>query len=208
VSRALSLTRLELKRQREALARYQRFLPALKRKQLQLQVAVQQLDVARADLRARLVGAEAAFEAYASVMGDTAGVDLPALATPARVLTADHNIAGVTVPAFDDVVFPETRYSLFATPPWVDGTLAGLRALARLRAELDVLDRRRALLARELTRVLQRVNLFEKVKIPGAAMAIRRIRIQLGDEMSATVGRAKMAKARLAAGASRREPVP
>jgi V/A-type H+/Na+-transporting ATPase subunit D len=200
MSRVLSLTRLELKRQREALARFERFLPALKRKQQQLQVALQQLESARLDLLGQLEDAEASFAQFASVMGDVAGVDLAGLAVPEEVVTREDNVAGVPVPQFVDAAFPDARYSLFATPPWVDGTLRILRELARLRAQLDVMDRRRALLARELTRVLQRVNLFEKVKIPRASAAIRRIRIHLGDEMSAAVGRAKLAKGRIANG--------
>jgi V/A-type H+/Na+-transporting ATPase subunit D len=197
MSRALSMTRLELKRQREALSRFERFLPALKRKQQQLQLAIQRLDADRSGLRSRVRAAESDLAHYASIMGDVAGVDLRALATPVEVATMDDNVAGVRVPALADVTFPEAHYSLFSTPAWVDPVLQALRGLARLRAELDVLDRRRELLGRELTRVLQRVNLFEKVKIPTAGAAIRRIRIHLGDEMSATVGRAKLAKARV-----------
>jgi V/A-type H+/Na+-transporting ATPase subunit D len=196
VARALSPTRLELKRQRDALARYERFLPALKRKQQQLQLALQQLDSARAALDDRIAAAESAFAAYRSVLGDVAGVDLRALAAPSEVATVDENVAGVAVPGFGGVAFPAAGYSLYASPAWVDRTLADLRDLARLRAELDVLDRRRGLLARALTRVLQRVNLFEKIKIPGTKAVIRRIRIHLGDEMSAAVGRAKIAKSR------------
>jgi V/A-type H+/Na+-transporting ATPase subunit D len=205
VARALPLTHLELKRQREALARFERFLPALKRKQQQLQLALQQLDAARRALGARIDDAESAFEAYGTLMGDVAGADLRALASPSDVATVDENVAGVSVPGFGGVTFPDAGYSLFATPPWVDRALADLRDVARLRAEMDVLDRRRALLARELTRVLQRVNLFEKIKIPGTGAAIRRIRIHLGDEMSAAVGRAKIAKGRATVAAAAEE---
>jgi vacuolar-type H+-ATPase subunit D/Vma8 len=48
-------------------------------------------------------------------------------------------------------------------------------------------------------KVIQRVNLFEKIKIPEAREAVRRIRIHLGDEMTAAVGRAKIAKRKLEA---------
>ena len=49
-----------------------------------------------------------------------------------------------------------------------------------------------------MARVIQRVNLFEKIMIPQDRDAIRRIRIKLGDEMAAAVGRAKIAKGKLA----------
>ena len=99
---------------------------------------------------------------------------------------------------FEDVEFPAARYSLFGTPAWVDQTLADLRQQSRRQAEYDVVREVEALLQGELARVIQRVNLFEKIMIPQDREAIRRIRIKLGDEMAAAVGRAKIAKGKLA----------
>ncbi len=62
------------------------------------------------------------------------------------------------------------------------------------------------MLRRELTRIVQRVNLFEKIMIPDAREAIRRIRIKLGDEMTDAVGRSKIAKKKLAATFDAGEP--
>ena len=50
------------------------------------------------------------------------------------------------------------------------------------------------LIEQELRVVAQRVNLFEKVKIPEARENIRRIQIYLGDQQTNAVGRAKIAK--------------
>jgi V/A-type H+-transporting ATPase subunit D len=69
--------------------------------------------------------------------------------------------------------------------------------LNRLQAQVDVLREEHRLLEAELTKIIQRVNLFEKVKIPEARENIRRIRIQLGDQMTAAVGRAKIAKSKI-----------
>jgi V/A-type H+/Na+-transporting ATPase subunit D len=199
MSRKVQLTRLELKRRREALARYERFLPALKRKQQQLQLSLQELEAVRSGVAHNLAQARSAFGRYRAVLHDTAGVDLLALATPEDIVTGVANIAGVRVPVFRHVTFAKADYSLFATPPWVDRALIDLRDLTRFRVELSVLNRQRALLSRELMRIVQRVNLFEKLLIPEAEDAIRRIRIHLGDEMTAAVGRAKIAKGRLVA---------
>jgi V/A-type H+-transporting ATPase subunit D len=87
---------------------------------------------------------------------------------------------------------------LFGTPPWVDRALADLRERSRRQALLEVLQQQERLLRRELTRIIQRVNLFEKIMIPDAREAIRRIRIKLGDEMTDAVGRSKIAKKKLA----------
>ena len=154
-------------------------------------------------LVARLDAAAAGFDAYRPVLGDRAGVDVAGLSEPVEVRVRSANVAGVRVPVLEDVRFGATSYSLFGTPPWVDRAIADLRVLARLRAEAEVLEERQAVLARELVRVIQRVNLFEKVKIPESRRAIQRIRIHLGDEMAATVGRSKMAKAGLSAGSVR-----
>jgi V/A-type H+-transporting ATPase subunit D len=132
------------------------------------------------------------------VLADRAGVDVRDLAACQEVKTSTTNIAGVTVPQFEEAVFATPQYSLFATPAWVDRAVADLRDINRRQAELDVLDRQIGLIRSELTKITQRVNLFEKVKIPETREAIRVIRIHLGDQMTAAVGTAKIAKGKLA----------
>jgi V/A-type H+-transporting ATPase subunit D len=193
----IKLTRPELKRRRDALVRFERYLPMLKLKQQQLQLTMREIAAKRRAAAAAVGKAREAFDRYRAVLADVAGVDVTGLATPADVTTSATNIAGVTIPVFEAVAFPEASYSLFATPPWVDRALADLRDVNRRQAELDVIARGEALLGRELTKIIQRVNLFEKVKIPEVREAIRVIRIHLGDEMTAAVGRAKIAKAKL-----------
>jgi len=121
-------------------------------------------------------------------------VNVRELAKPEKVHTATKNVAGVSLPVFRSVDFAEASYSLFATPAWVDRVLAELREISRRQVEVEVLQEQYDLLRRELTKIIQRVNLFDKVKIPEATEAIRVIRIRLGDEMTAGVGRAKIAK--------------
>jgi V/A-type H+-transporting ATPase subunit D len=69
--------------------------------------------------------------------------------------------------------------------------------LVSLKEELRVLLRKEALLKEELRTTTQRVNLFEKKLIPELKENIRKIRIFLGDDETAAVGRAKLAKAKL-----------
>jgi V/A-type H+/Na+-transporting ATPase subunit D len=199
MAKKVPLTRVELKRQREELNRYERFLPALQRRQQQLQLAMQELDRSLVRVRRKFEQAQHKFERYDSVLRDRAGLDVQSLGEPEDVQIGSANVAGVQVPVFQGISFSEPDYSLFATPPWVDQALRDLRELTRHRSELRVLEQQEAVLRRELMRVVQRVNLFEKVKIPEARNAIRRIRITLGDAMAAAVGRAKIAKAKLTA---------
>ena len=198
MARKIRLTRPELKRQRDALARFERYLPMLKLKQQQLQLTIRDVQVARRKARADVEAARKAFEPYRAVLADLSGINVEGLATPAEVRTTETNVAGVNVPVFEGVTFPPAAYSLIATPAWVDRALADLRTLNEHIARAKVLDRQFELLHRELTKIIQRVNLFEKVKIPEAREIIRVIRIKLGDEMTAAVGRAKIAKTKLA----------
>jgi len=193
----IKFTRPELKRQRDALTRFERYLPMLKLKQQQLQMTVRQINREREALGAAAEKVRSRFTRYGAVLADTAGVNVRKMAACETVETSEKNIAGVRIPCFEGVVFPDTRYSLFATPPWVETALADLRDLNEKQAELEVLDRQFELLDRELTKIIQRVNLFEKVKIPETREIIRVIRIHLGDEMTSAVGRAKIAKGKL-----------
>jgi V/A-type H+-transporting ATPase subunit D len=198
VAKKIKLTRPELKRYRDALDRYERYLPMLKLKQQQLQMTQREVSRKRFAMQDSVNRAEADFLAYAAVLGEPAGVPVRTLAEPSEVRTSRLNIAGVNIPVFEDLTFPRASYSLFGTPPWVDKALADLREISRQKAMLHVLQQQYDLLTCELTRIIQRVNLFEKIKIPEANEAIRIIRIKLGDEMTAAVGRAKIAKTKLA----------
>ncbi len=193
----IKLTRPELKRQRDALTRFERYLPMLKLKQQQLQLTMRQIEKERQNAVKAEAEARQKFKSYENIMNDMAGVNIANLAEFTEIKTSSSNVAGVAIPVFEEVVFPEALYSLFATPAWVDRALADLREVNKRRARLDILQRQTDLLQKELTKIVQRVNLFEKVKIPESKEYIRRIRIQLGDEMTSAVGRAKIAKNKL-----------
>jgi len=197
MARKIRMTRPELKRQRDMLTRYERYLPMLKLKQQQLQITVREVAHRIRIAERTLEDARARFERYAAVLAHRAGLNVRRLAAPESVTTETQNVAGINVPVFKAVAFPAVDYSLFATPEWVDRALADLRDLNRAQAEVEVLREQHDVLHRELTKIIQRVNLFEKIKIPEALEAIRVIRIHLGDEMTAAVGRAKIAKAKL-----------
>lgn len=190
----IKYTKTELKQQRDALRRFERYLPTLQLKKQQLQMEVRHLEVqieekaqeeeeARSDLShwVKLYSEPIAFEQYLRV-GD--------------VKRSVNNIAGVNIPVLDDVSFERTVPDLFLTPPWLDDGLDMLEKLARLRLERLIIEEQHRLLAQELRITTQRVNLFEKVKIPETRENIRVIRIFIGDQQTAEVARAKMAKDR------------
>ena len=198
MAKKIKLTRPELKRQRDMLSRFERYLPMLKLKQQQLQLTLREVQRKRREVLAAAEESREQIRPYKAVLADVAGVNVRNLSRPEKIETTDTNIAGVSIPVFQNVAFPVAVYSLFATPPWVDRAVADHRELNRHLAEAEVLQKQYDLLNRELTKIVQRVNLFEKVRIPQCREAIRVIRIKLGDEMTAAVGRAKIAKTKLA----------
>ena len=95
------------------------------------------------------------------------------LVQPDTVICKNENIAGVTVPAFQELTFKDISYDVDDYPLWVDTAIIKLREIARLDALVSTLRKQEALLEKELRSTSQRVNLFEKVKIPEAKENIR-----------------------------------
>lgn len=190
----IKYTKTELKRQRDGLRRFQRYLPTLQLKKQQLQLEVRNLE--------HQIEAKAAEEQQAR---DGLGAWVKLFAAPVpfeehlRITGVQHsinNIAGVNVPVLEEISFERAMPDLFWTEPWLDDALDMLEQLSRLRIERLILEEQHRLLAHELRITTQRVNLFEKVKIPEARENIRVIRIFLGDQQTAEVARAKLAKDR------------
>ena len=186
-----------MKLQRDKLSRFRRYLPTLKLKQQQIQASIVQTRQTFGKTEKAVNEMKKIISVYDGLFNDVAGVNFKQLATADSIETTRHSIAGVYVPQFKAAIFPESHFSLFATSPWVDKTLADLKTLNRQTAELNILQECLDLLLAELKKVMQRVNLFEKVMIPATLENIRRIRIALGDQMTAGVARAKIAKAKL-----------
>ncbi len=184
----------ELKVQREALRRFERYLPTLRLKQQQLQVELRRVEaavqvVSDDDERERqALGAW--IELWSENAAPAAFLDL------VEVRTGETSVAGVSLPTLETLRWRSTPPPLETTPSWLDDALIALERLLTLRFQRRVLAEQRSRLADELRRTSQRVNLFEKVKIPAAQDALRVIRIALGDQQAAEVVRAKIAKAK------------
>jgi len=192
---AVKLTKNELKRQKDALKRFRRYLPTLILKKQQLQMVIRQLEN-RLDEETQ--NRESLFDGMGSWL------DLFAEPFPFRdwlrvktVQTESANVAGVEIPVFKSMDFTTAGHDLFITPPWVDEALLLFTRLSRLDVEIGLLRRQIDLLGTELRVTSQRVNLFEKVKIPQAIESIRKIHIFLGDQQTAAVVRGKIAKKNL-----------
>ncbi len=193
---AVKHTKNELKSQREALRRFERFLPMLQLKKQQLQMEIQAIDAALTRKTAEIEKIRADLKPWLALFADA--YPLESLLAVESVDQTESNIAGVAIPVFVGVRFVRRAVDLFASPPWIDEALDILERLIALQAELDILQEQRRRIVEELRSTSQRVNLFEKVKIPESRENIRVIKIFLGDEQTAGVARAKNAKSRAA----------
>jgi len=190
----IKLTKTELKLHRDALKRFQRYLPTLQLKKQQLQLEVRQVREGASRLDESLRALRAGLEAWVAVHDPADAAGLAALLEVREWRVASRNIAGIDVPVFDGLDVVAKDYDLFLTPPWIDDALEAARRHLELRLRRQLADEQERLLGQELRVVTQRVNLFEKVKIPEARENIRRIQISLGDQQTNAVGRAKIAK--------------
>ncbi|MFU8780366.1 MAG: V-type ATP synthase subunit D [Kiritimatiellia bacterium] len=187
-------TKNELKSQQEALRRYQRFLPMLQLKKQQLQAEIQHIDH-------EIQAEEATFKALASDLKEwvalfTTDESQDAAVILQKIDTLSGNIAGVNIPILQQVHIDQPVPDLFLTPAWIDDAQDRLADMIRQKAAIQVHQKQRELVNEELRTTSQRVNLFEKVKIPECKENIRTIKIYLGDEQTASVARGKIAKKR------------
>lgn len=188
----VKLTKNELKSQKDALKRFQRYLPTLQLKKQQLQIVIRQVEAAQREKRRQREEAHRRLQSWIAVFGER--IDVDEYVEVKELETEVGNIAGIDIPVFKELTFEDVLYDLFVQPLWVDEGIAELKRLVSLDAELKVLERQHDLLSEELRITTQRVNLFEKVKIPETKENIRRIRIYLGDQQTAAVVRGKIAK--------------
>ena len=193
----IKLTKGELKKQRDALRQYQRYLPTLQLKKQQLQMEIlRQASIVNEKTRLEAAKAAAA-ESWSGLLFDVDNSRMKEWLKPKEIITTLRNIAGVDLPVFQQAVFAEPEYDLFLAPLWVDYAIDALRQIVALRREIDIAKKGAEILRRELRVTTQRVNLFEKVKIPEAEEAIRLIKIYIGDQMANAVGRSKIAKRKI-----------
>ncbi len=194
----IRLTKGELKRQRDALKQYQRYLPTLqlKKQQLQMEILrqVSYFEKKKEEEKTRFDG----ILLWAGLLSDRS-LDIKQWVRPQKIKEGARNIAGVDLPVFEGVEFAFAEYDLFEAPLWVDSAITVLQGWMILKEELKIIEKGIDILKQELRITTQRVNLFEKVKIPEAEEAIRAIKIYIGDQMANAVGRSKVAKRKIEA---------
>ncbi len=201
---AVKLTKNELKTQKDQLKQFTRYLPTLQLKKQQLQIVIRQIYAELEEKKVERKKMIGNLDSWVAVFAENRlfsdDKKLENLVIPESVLSGTENIAGVKIPVFENLTFREIEYEVEDYPLWVDTALVKLREIARLDALVKVMEERARLLEKELQSTTQRVNLFEKVKIPQARENIRVIGIYLGDQQTSAVVRGKIAKKKLQGG--------
>ena len=196
----IKLTKNEQKVQKDALKMYKRYLPTLTLKKQQLQTEIRTIDAKAKEVRAKRVALEKEFDEWISVFGE-ADAFQPDIVTVRNIKKSTGNIAGVAIPIYEGADFSRGDYDLYETPLWIDLAADRMEKALSLDLEAEVLDEQVRLLSKELRTTTQRVNLFEKVKIPETKANIKKISVYLGDEQVAAVVRSKISKKKLQAAA-------
>ncbi len=193
----LSLNKSSLQQQRGKLGLFERFLPSLDLKRQQLTAEYKKSMQILAEAEQGAGKASRALTGLLPILG-SATMKLSGLVRIRRIDIGEEDVLGVRLPALKSVEFVTAKYSLLATPFWIDDLVTCLKEVATYRIRLHVYRERAARMHSAVRRITQRVNLFDKVLIPNAKRDIARIQIFLSDVARAAVVTSKIAKGKRA----------
>ena len=193
----IKLTKNELKVQKDALKMYRRYLPTLTLKKQQLQSEIRTIEAKAVAVRQQRENLEKGFSSWIAVFSEENAFP-DGIITVSNIRKGTGNIAGVTIPTFEGADFSRGDYDLYKTPLWVDIAANHMEKAMSLDLEAEVLDEQVRLLEKELMSTSQRVNLFEKVKIPETQENIKKISIYMADQQVSAVVRSKISKRKIA----------
>ena len=167
-------------------------LPTIKSKESALRSEVKKAKDTARDYRRRLEALTAEYDYMVALWGE---FDATLLRVEDVVLST-QKIAGVRTPVLEQVSFLERPYDLFSSPVWYADGVDLLKRLAQLGIECEVYNRKMELLDYARRKTTQKVNLFEKVQIPGYEDAIRKIKRFMEDEENLSKSAQKIVKTR------------
>lgn len=189
----IKLNRITLREQKQKLLLYERFLPALEaRKQqflMQLAIIRKEIGEQRSAMDKKLEEIALWSPLYWNIL-----TVLPFFISLREIRRHVKNVAGLKVPVFEEVIFDDPPYSLFATPYSFDEVLAKTREVISLREYIRILKEQEGILLAGFRKTSQRINLYEQRLIPDCRKIIRKVTVYLQDQQAAAVGVAKVAK--------------
>ena len=154
-----------------------RALPTLKSKESALRLEVKKAKQRSEGLVERLEAELKSYEYMARLWNEFE----PGLISVTDVKLKTVKIAGVPVPALEEVLFDVKDINLFTKPMWYADGVQILKNLAQLGIESEVYTEVSRILDYQRKKTTQKVNLYEKVQIPGYNEAIRKIKRYMED---------------------------
>ncbi len=189
----LNLSKGGLQKQRDDLRQFQRVLPSLDLKRMQLmgelKRAQHQLLEAEAEVK-RL------YQRIAEQLPMLANrdIDVSGLVKVDTIEIGEENLVGVKLPVLQNVTCKVVNYSMLAKPHWVDTLLEQIKQMVEQKTRVQVAGDRVRLIEQAVRKTTQRVNLFDKILIPTAKANIKKIQIYLADAERAIVVNSKITK--------------
>lgn len=170
----------------------ERALPTLQNKEAALRIEVKKAKTRAEELEKELEAKLADLDKISRLWGE---FDMSAI-TVEDVVLESKRIAGVQTPILVDVIFKKEPFALFTKPVWFLDGVKIVESLAKIGIEREVFLRKMELLDRARKKTTQKVNLYEKVQIPGYKDAIRKIKRFLEDEENLSKSAQKIVKTR------------
>ena len=177
---------------RKKLQMRQRALPTIKSKESALRLEVKKARDAASEVDRQLEELLARYSYMAALWSEFDG----GLLRVRDVELTHSKIAGVRVPELGEIAFEEKPYDLFSSPVWFADGVELLKRIARLGIQREVYTRKMELLDFARKKTTQKVNLYEKVQIPGYEAAILEIRRFLEDEENLSKSAQKIVKSK------------
>lgn len=167
-------------------------LPTLKNKESALRVEVKRAKAKSDDLMEQLSAALTSYNYLAALWNEFE----PGLISVEDVELRMDKIAGVKTPALIGVKYNVKEFNLFQKPLWYSDGVKILQQLAQIGIESEVYLEKMRLLDYSRKKTTQKVNLYEKVQIPGYMEAIRKIKRYMEDEENLSKASSKIVKTR------------
>jgi V/A-type H+-transporting ATPase subunit D len=169
-----------------------RALPTIKNKEAALRVEVKRAKDEALEYEKKLAHRISEYEKFVRVWGE---FDISLISVKDLELSV-KKIAGVKVPVLNNILFETKEFSLFNNPQWFLKGISILKELTTIAVEREILFRKSELLYQARKKTTQKVNLYEKVQIPGYEDAILKIKRFLEDEENLSKSSQKIVKNR------------
>ncbi|MBR2225217.1 MAG: V-type ATP synthase subunit D [Bacteroidales bacterium] len=173
----------------------QKALPTLQNKESALRLEVRKAKDESDRLIADLEAALAKYDYLAALWNEFD----PGLVAITDVDLHTVKVAGVKTPGLGEIHYEIRPFNAFVKPAWYADGVAILKELSRLGIESEVYQEKARILDYQRKKTTQKVNLYEKVQIPGYQEAIRKIKRYMEDEENLSKASQKIVKQRHAA---------